>query len=238
MLNCFVKKFHADPHPNKIICCKPGHECLFPTAVKFYYSWQDIPDEHKAGVAQVSDEEEISQKVKDWLPTDNIEFVSLSEVGWSNKHDYEKYVFIPQSKHNLGLKTDIVITPRNRKIDAHRNWKQNHWQAVVNTITQQGYTVGVCGTRETSFELVNIACRSYDHIDVDSDVEMMNNTKLVVTQETGTQYLSFLCKRPTICIGNYQGDGLHKDPDIFFRNVKAEPSTIVQEILNYLVTHK
>src|SRR5271167_3403038 len=96
MIGTFIKKFHADTSTNKIICCKPGHECLFPTAIKFYHSWQDIPDDHKAGVAQVTDEEEISQRVRDWLPDDEIEFIPLSEVGWHNKHDFAKHTFIPQ----------------------------------------------------------------------------------------------------------------------------------------------
>jgi hypothetical protein len=241
LIGTFVKKFHADTSTNKIICCKIGHDCLYPTAIKFYYDWQDIPDEQKAGIVQVPDEEEISKKIAEWLPNDEIEFISISEVGWHNKYDFAKYTFIPQSKHNLGLKTDIVITPRNRKIDINRNWAQQNWQSVVNGLNSLKITVGICGDRDTSYDLTGITCRSYDHIDVDSDVEMMNNAKLVVTQETGLQYLSFLCKRPTFCIGHYQGGELHRDIAVPFKeltNVVDNPQLLVEEIAHFLESQK
>lgn len=244
MIMCFIKKFHADPSSNKIICCKPGHECLFPTASKFFYDWQDIPDSQKAGAAQVADEGEIKQKIKNWLPNEQIEFVPLSEIGWHNKHQFAQHTFIPQSKHKLGLVTDIVITPRNRDIDPQRNWTKLNWQKVVNILRKEGVTVGVCGARETSFRLKSIKLKSYDHIDVDSDVEMMNNTKLVVTQESGMQYLSFLCERPTFCIDHYHKDfgaDLHRNPNVAFENprdVWDDPDKLANMILDFLKEHK
>ena len=120
MIAAFVKKFHADQSANKIVCCKTGHECLFPSAAHFFYDWQDIPDNHKAGVATVDDEKIIEEKIKNHFPNQEIKFVYLSEIGWHNKHDYHQYTFIPQSKNNLGLKADVVITPRNRQIDAYK----------------------------------------------------------------------------------------------------------------------
>lgn len=244
MIMCFIKRFHADPSPNKIICCKPGHECLFPTASKFYYDWNDIPDNQKAGTAVVTDEDEIMQRVKNWLPNEQIEFIRLSEYGWHNKHDFAQHIFVPQSRNNLGLKADVVITPRKRTMDSHRNWSQNHWQRVVDGLKQQNITVGVCGNRETTFDLNNILYKAYEHIDVDSDVELMNNAKLVITQESGLQYLSFLCQKPTMCIDHYHHDfgaDLHRNPDIFFKEVKhvwSNPDMLVQEILIFLKEHK
>lgn len=244
MIMCFIKKFHADPSPDKIICCKPGHECLFPTASKFYYDWKDIPDNQKAGAAVVTDEDEIIQRVKNWLPGQEIEFVRLSEYGWHNKHDFASHSFIPQSKNNLGLKVDVVITPRKRTIDVWRNWSHNHWQRTVDALKQQNITVGVCGNRETTFDLNNVLYKAYDYVDVDSDVELMNNAKLVITQESGLQYLSFLCQKPTMCIDHYHHDfgaDLHRNPDIFFKEVKhvwSNPDMLVQEILIFLKEHK
>jgi hypothetical protein len=240
MIMCFIKKFHADSSTNKIICCKRGHECLFPTAVKFFYDWRDIPDSQKAGVATVTDEGKIKKQIMKQLPDDTIDFIGLSEVGWHNKHDFAQYTFIPQSKGNLGLKADIVITPRKRTMDAHRNWTHENWQLVVDGLNDYGITTGVCGNSETSFHLKNVAYKSYEHIDIDSDVELMNNAKLVVTQESGMQYLSFLCQRPTFCIDHYHSDfgaDLHRNPDIPFKEVKHvwnKPELLVEEILSFL----
>ena len=80
----------------------------FPTASKFYYDWDDIPDNQKAGTAVVTDEDEIMQRVKNWLPNEQIEFIRLSEYGWHNKHDFAQHIFVPQSRNNLGLKADVV----------------------------------------------------------------------------------------------------------------------------------
>lgn len=243
MIMCFIKKFHADLSPNKIICCKPGHECLFPSASGFFYKWNDIPDSQKAGVAIVEDEATIKEMIAAQFPNEQIEFVPLSEVGWHNKHDFAQHTFIPQSKHKLGLKTDIVITPRKREMDSHRNWSQDNWQRVVNDLSVRGITVGVCGSRETSFDLQHITHKSYDHIDVDSDVELMNNAKLVITQESGLQYLSFLCERPTFCIDHYHHDfgaDLHRNPNVPFKVVKhvwSQPEKLTEEILAFLKEH-
>lgn len=233
-----VKRVHGFNHTNKITCIKPGHECLFPTAQHFFYDWQDCLDEEKAGIVLNQDEDIIKEKIKQIYNTDDISFASSSEVSWEEKDSLANHVFIPQHKNNHNLKVDIAITPRKRKIDTLRNWGCNNWQLVVDHLVQQNITVGVCGTQDTSCSLKNVLYKSYDYIDIDSDVEMMHSAKLVVTQETGLQYLSFLCKRPTLCIGNYQGGDLHKDPHVFFKNVAAHPETLIKEITTYLESQK
>lgn len=219
MIVCFVKKFHADPHPNKLICCKPGHEYLYPTATQFFYDWQDIPDAHKAGFAVVSDEEEIKQKLISQYPDQELEFISLSEVGWHNKHDFAKHTFIPIAKQNYGLDPVVVIAPRKREMDAYRNWTQEKWQHVVNRLVDTGYSVGVCGTKETCFDLHNIKFKAYEHLDVDSDVEMMTKARLIITQESGLQYLVFLCQKPVIHIDRFEVGHEHRNPTVFFKNM-------------------
>ena len=240
MLISFVKRFHSDDSPNKIICCKPGHECLFPTATHFFYDWQDIPDIQKAGVIKMNDEEDIKLKINQKFLDEEIEFYSPSEISWDNKHDFAQFTFIPQPKNKLGLKVDVVITPRNRKIETHRNWKQENWQFVVDKLKEHGITVGICGIPETSFDLNNITLKSYDYIDIDSDVEMMSNAKLVITQESGLQYLSFMCQRPTFCIDHYHkahGADLHRNLDVPFKELNyvwEQPEKLVEEILSFL----
>jgi len=239
MLSCFVKKFHSDSSDNKIICCKKGHECLFPTAVDFFYDWQDVQDFQKAGILEVNDEEQIIEKINNTFINHEINFIHLSEVGWHNKHDYAQYTFIPQSKQKFGLITDVIITPRKRVIEPHRNWTQQNWQSIINAIVDQNMTVGVCGTKDTSFDLTNVKYKSYDYVDIDSDVELINNSKLVVTQESGLQYLSFMCEKPTFCIDHYHkahGADLHRNTSIPFKEVSCwlDPKILIKEILIFL----
>lgn len=236
----FVKKIHGDSRSNKIVCIKAGHECLFPSATNFYYDWKDIPDNHKAGVIAMNDEETIKENIISRFPNNEIEFVSHTEIGWHNKHSFAQHTFIPQSKNKFGLNVDVVITPRNRDMDRGRNWGCQNWQIVVDKLVANGITVGVCGARETTCQLENVLHKSYDYIDVDSDVEMMNNAKLVITQESGMQYLSFLCQRPTWSIGHYHADlgaDLHRNMDLPFRNptdIIGNPERLATDVISFL----
>lgn len=239
-IRTFVKRVQGYNHSNKIVCTKKGHECLFPSSSKFYYDWKDITDDIKAGIINNKEEENIKDKIREFFATDDICFLSASETSWEEKTSLADNIFIPKSVHNLGLKVDIVIAPRNRVVDAHRNWTKENWQLVVNGLVEKNITVGVCGTAATSFELDNISCKSYDHIDVDSDVEMMNNAKLVITQESGLQYLSFLCQRPTFCIDHYLkdfGSDLHRNLEVPFKeanHVWHNPHLLINEIISFL----
>lgn len=239
-IQTFVKRIHGYNHDNKIVCTKRGHECLFPTVSSFYYDWQDVNDNTKAGILTNTDDDVVKAKIIEFVGSDDIYFITPSEMNWDEKESLANNTFIPQSIHKLGLKTDIVIAPRNRTIDAHRNWFKDSWQLVVNELTAKNITVSICGGKETSFQLDNILHRSFDHIDVDSDVELLNNAKLVIVQESGLQYLSFLCERPTFCIDHYLkdfGSDLHRNLNVPFKEVKyvwGEPLKLVEEIMNFL----
>lgn len=222
-----VKRFHADPHPDKLACIKPGHECLFPTAKHFFYDWQDIGDPFKMGVSHQENLEKaaIAKMESQFGHIDS--FVSTVNDGWNNKHDYAKFTFIPQAKHNHQLSVDVVVCPRNRKIDTHRNMPNRFWQDLVDKLVENKYTVGVCGKRETSLYLGNVKYNSFDYIDVDSDVELLNNAKLVIGQESGMQYLTFMCQRPYICVDHYHhahGADLYRAPDVWFANDEQDHS--------------
>lgn len=233
-LMTFVKAIYSDPSP-KIVCCKKGHESLFPNALGFYYDWQDIQDSHKAGIhPDFSHEERLKEHLLTLYP--DAEFISPSRHGWHDRHDYAQSTFKPKSLLPHDLKADIVITPRKRQMDANRNWTQENWQFVVDQVNLLGYTVAVCGSQDTSFRLQGIKFNSWDYVDVDSDVELMNNARLVVTQESGLQYLSFLCERPTFCLGNYMGDlgsDLHRPMHVPFKALTycwENPELLVNEI--------
>lgn len=231
----FVKRIHGYNHSNKIVCTKRGHECLFPLAQQFYYDWQDVDDSIKMGVLTNADEDVLKNKIIEYMQTDDIFFLSPSETSWEEKESLAYITFIPQSLHNKGLKADVVIAPRNRTVDARRNDTKENWQSLVNELTQQNITVGVCGAANTSFNLDNIKYKSYDYIDVDSDVELINNSKLVIVHESGMQYLSFLCEKPTFCIDHYLGESsnLHRNPSVPFKELKyflGDTKKLVNEI--------
>jgi hypothetical protein len=239
-LMTFVKRVQGYNAESKIVCIKPGHECLFPSSKHFFYEWQDVADERKAGINdELQDHQLLMQKIRAEFGED-IFFVHPTEASWEEKNSLANYTFVPENKLHHNLQVDVVLTPRHRKIDAHRNWTRENWQRVVDGLTRAGVTVGVCGSAETSFELSGVSYKAYDYVDVDSDVELMLNSKLVVSQESGLAYLSYLCKRPTLIIDHYHRDfgaDLQRDPTVFFKEVKyvwSDPDQLVAEILSYL----
>lgn len=237
----FVKRIHGYNHENKIACIKAGHEALFPTVNKFYYSWEDIPDYMKAGQHESEDEEELKNKILIHfsLNESDVSFISTKDTSWDEKTSLAKFTFIPENKTKNDLKVDIVIGPRNRKIDAHRNWKPEYWQLFVDAIVQNGYSVGICGSKEASFDIKNVKHYSYNYVDVDSDIEMLKSCRLFVGQESGLAYLAYLCKTPTFIIDlymGYLGADLHRDLTIPFKEAKCweEPEKLVKDTLEFL----
>ena len=241
-LMTFVKRVQGYNHTNKIVCIKSGHEALFPTASNFFYDWKDCLDNEKAGIFTNQDEELIKNKIINFMGTDDIHFVSSSETSWEEKDSLSNNTFIPKPCHNYidNFVVDICLCPRKREVDAHRNWTKEKWQTVVNILNANNITTAICGTKDTSFNLENVKYKSYDYIDVDTDIKLMLNSKLVIVQESGLQYLSFLCERPTFCIDHYHKDygaDLHRNKNVAFKaltNVWENPNQLVVEIKHFL----
>ena len=237
---CFVKRIHGDTATRKIVCCKRGHECLFPTATDFYYEWEDIADGMKAGIhPDFSHEEVLKERITKHFNLLDVEWSSPSANGWHDKLDYYNHNFIPKPLLPYDLQADVIITPRNRTIDSYRNWTKDNWQFVVDQLYVRNISVAVCGAKDSTFELSNVKYKSYNYTDVDSDVELMTNAKLIITQESGLQYLAFLCQKPVMCIDHYHGADadLFREKHIPFKEIPYvwnEPKLLVQEIEFFL----
>lgn len=238
----FVKRVHGFQHSNKWVCCKPGHEILFPSATNFFYDWNDISDDKKAGIVSTKDEDWLKFKIltKFNLSTDQIHFCLPNETSWEEKLSLAEFSPEINNKFNYNLKVDIVLTPRFRKVDVLRNWSPEIWQALVYRLKDLGYSVGICGAKDSTYSLLGADYYSYNYVNIDSDVELMKNAKLVVTCESGLLYLSFLCKSPTICVGLWHGDLgsiLHRPQNVFFKECREgweNPEILVQEIIKYM----
>lgn len=257
MITSHVKRFHNDPYHKKIVCIKPGFECLFPTADKFFYRWQDIQDKYKAGVIKPNEfelaelranEEELDkQRIREDFG-DDVVFVSASDITWDNRHVWKDAKFVPKYKYEVSLAhTDVVLCPRFREMDAYRNWKEEHWQKVLDSLTAQGLKVGICGAKDSTFHLEGAWTYSYiEGCGVDKDIQLMTKTKLVVGQESGLQYLAHLCQKPFFCIDySHPESVLHQNPGVPFKHwntgvvgecgkVWHDPDLLIQEITDFL----
>lgn len=213
-----VKRVHAYNATKKIVFVKPGHECLFPTAQEFIYDWEDISDDKKAGVITNPNRPELVAKILSKYPDAKI--VSHEETGWDEKENLAHHTFVPENRHKLGLKVDVVIAARQRNIDPQRNL--DCWQRIVNLFRERGLTVGLVGNKIGSAKLTGITHYASDHVDVDTDVELIKSATICVAQESGMAYLMMMCKKPLFMIDHDQNvplRDLHRDPKVFFRVV-------------------
>lgn len=217
-----VKRVHGYNHPKKIVCVKKGHECLFPTASEFWYHWaDDVPDANKGGVVSYKH----NHQVKKWVMGqygENVTFINPTDTGWPEKTSLAKHTFVPKPKGKHDFDIDVVITPRFRQIDTTRNYPKQ-WQEIVNLLVSMGLRVGVCGTKALSTTIEGAQYYSWDYTDVDTDIEMILSSKLVISQETGLAYLTMMCKKPLIIIDNCHTNvaNAHRDPDVYFCNIKG-----------------
>jgi len=233
----FVKRVHGYNHDNKIVCIKKGHECLFPTAKHFFYDWDDyLSDENKSGIVQYKHNDAIINKIIE-LYGDNIKFLYPQETSWDEKKSLAHITFIPEPKHDFGLDVDIVITPRLRKIERVRNYTK--WQELANLLTKHGWSVGVCGKEGYTYRIKGAKYHAFNYVDVDSDIEMMLKSKVVISQETGLAYLAMMCKKPLYIMDRCHKHiaDLHRDKDVFFKQFLpgwSDPVNMVLEIKRFM----
>jgi hypothetical protein len=217
-----VKRIHGYNSQHKIACIKRGHECLFPTVAEFFYDWQDIPPDKKAGVSKNPHEEELKARLRDKFG--DVLFANPQDTSWEEKTSLANFTFKPVPLHNHNFSVDVVIAPRHRRIDPNRNYK--NWQKLANRLGKLGYAVAACGTQKESFNLRGVI-RSWNYIDVDTDVEIINKAKVVIVQDSGLAYLAMLCDKPLIIIGNCQKDVInaHRDRKTFIRYASTHVSS-------------
>jgi len=192
----------------------------------------------KAGVVPMKRNDGLLQQLSTNYP--NATLISHTDTSWEEKETLAHFKFIPKPVNDFGLETDVVVMPRYRKVvDNKRNWRYHNWQALVDNLVAAGYRVGLCGTKKTSYQLTNITHYAWDHVDIDSDVEMILKTKLVIGQDSGLIYLAGLCRRPVIMIGQCFTPitSLHLDQDVFFYNVLGEMPAVTEAALQFFKDH-
>lgn len=244
-LMTFVKRVHGFNHNNIIVCTKPGHESLFPKAKNFFYDWQDISDNLKAGVHYLTDEDVLKKNICQYfsLSEDDITFLYPQESSWEEKSTLAKFSFIPKPKKILDLQVDVMIAPRNRIMDQNRNWSQDAWDYVVNRLYYLGISVGICGQKETSFDCKRAKYRAWEMGDIEGDLNIILNSKCCILQESGLAYLTYMCEKPVLFVGHYHRDfgaDLHRNQEIFFKEVHGclnNPDILVDSVIEYLKLH-
>ena len=209
LISDFCRWINGQKSDHKIVCCKKGHEALFPSAKDFYYDWEDISDDWKRGMKTFRSKhqrqflDQLTVKLKQEYPEANIIEHPVHRRTPIRKHCN----FIPKPTKLFGISCDIVIAPRFRKYAAHRNY--DHWPAVAEGLIKAGYKLGAIGAKDLSLDIDGIDVKSWDHNDtkfgVNADIELIRSSKLVIATDSGLAHLSILCQAPTKIIYGEEG---------------------------------
>lgn len=188
-----VRLVHFHQAARKIICCRPGHEVLYPSASDFVTDWNDpIPDQVRAGT--------IRDRVLHW-PQIQKRFVDHRFVPAGNLSTQEELVCIhPERKIPFKprprlISVDAVIGVRNRQFCPEKNWP--HWQAVADRLAAAGYTFAVMGAKETSLDLAGQSYHTGD-LDTEAAIELLQKCRLYIGSDSGGSHLAATVGAPML----------------------------------------
>lgn len=188
----------------KVVCCAPGEECLFPSANDFYYYHDTSPDEAKRfdGKMDAEDQAVIQSTVISRYGPD-IKFVKVP-FRKNPKHFRNQVYISPLKKRNIV--TDILIAPRFRYRSMDKNFR--YWDYIIREFSRD-YRVGLVGKKGLSYD-TNIPgiVKSWEVEDtVDCVVDMLLNTKMLLTTSNGIMHLANLCRTVNIAAFSDQAGG-------------------------------
>lgn len=203
MLMFWVRYINTVRAPYKIVCCRKGDEPYFPTANEFFYDWVDpVVDAAKNGTGwRAADSAEIFD-VRDKLYNKYPNAAIMEVFRLPQRPKCYKFCNIPvdlQPVVKRDLKADIVLGCRKRAYNPHKNWI--HWGTVVRAFKAAGYTVGLVGSKPTSFDIEEADVRAWQFgidADTNANIELIKNAKVYIGTDTGTTHLASMCNTPMI----------------------------------------
>lgn len=181
----YARAIHAHPAKRKLVFCRHGEECLFPSATEFRYDWTEAPDDRLAGVAGTEPRELPGWKVV--APNAKADFGKVAKVK-----------FMPAAPERLPM-VDVVIAPRVRRVAKGRNWQ--HWRELVIRLRSLGLKVGVAGVQATS-QAVDADCFAWQHPGgaTAGTVDLLSKCRLYIGTDSGVSHLAALMDSPSIII--------------------------------------
>ena len=203
-----VRRVHKHNADYKIVCCAPGEECLYPTANEFYHYTDFTPDCQKRHGKPISQQD--AAEIKSYFKQRGDRGITYIDAAFDRKGSQYRYEAVqvqpaPQTARNI--KTDILVAPRLRAgLDEDRR-NLGYWDDIVRALADKGHKVGLIGSKELSYDInIDGVVRSWDISDtVDCIVDMMYNTGMVISSNSGMAHLAILCQTVPLCVLGHKG---------------------------------
>lgn len=181
-----MRLVHFHRASRKVVCCRPGHEVLYPSAAVHVTDWTDpTPDAERIATnnrtPQIKWPDLIAAR-PDHHPIAAGGLSPTQEIFPINPH-----VRLPFRPKLRGLRADVVLGVRRRAFAPQRNWP--HWHTLAAALTSAGLTFAVVGAADTSIDLPGQVCHT-GTLDTDAAIELLQNCQLYIGTDTGPSHLA------------------------------------------------
>ncbi len=212
MLMKHVRYVNWYPSAYKVVCCAPGHKCLYPSAAECVTDWENpIPegrrwedtDWHDRGAKDrfySAFHERLHERYPDYA-------IIAPKYGchW-HMSDGDGFKFRPQVAPCLPA-VDVVLSPRKRTFDTTRNWA--YWSDLAAFLRNRGLTIGIVGRKDTcdSF-LADAYAWNHPEGDTAGSIDLLANCHLYVGTDSGLTHLAGLIDTPTLVVKPYESESI------------------------------
>lgn len=196
-----LRYVHQHPEKEKIVCCEPGSECLYPSATAFHYTRNPIPDDNRQNAGAYRHKGEYSRYHSDLLAELRSTYPGCTidtpkyDCPW---HWSNTIKFRPEAPAKLPA-VDVVLGARKRAFDTTRNYA--HWPAVVTALSGLGLCVGLAGLPDTSLDMPAVV-KAWEHPagPTAGTVDLLSRCRMYAGLDSGVSHLAALMDVPMTVI--------------------------------------
>lgn len=211
-LTTYVHDIYRIQAEEKVVAIRPKHKILFPTATEFFYDWDIFVDDiRRDGVNRTGGPIRVMTALMHTIIEEYPQYKDYTFISPFGRYD-SRYP-MPYSGFELERLTDIDIWPhicictRNRQKSMRKNMSKEYWESLISQLPK--YKIANVGDRDTSINDLKVTYNSWDYhygfYDINASINIMQNSKLVVTTNTGGLHLANLCGKDIILLYNAKG---------------------------------
>ena len=203
-----LRYVHSLSTIEKIICCEPGQECLFPSASAYFTDYTNpIDDADRCNTGPWRLRPEYLERV---------DVIYRQLVGRYPDVPIITPEYAPRLRSCANVKfrpsapkclspVDVAICPRYREFAPEKNWP--HWIETVGRLKAEGLTVGIAGSESTCFALDGDAFAWHHPQGPTSGcVDMLAHCRMYLGPDTGVSHLAALMDTPQVVFGFWNKD--------------------------------
>ncbi len=212
-LTTYVHDIYRIEAKEKVVAIRPLHKVLFPTATELFYDWDLFVDDiRRDGTNRTRGPKRFMRNMMNRIIK---EYPKYKDYTFTSPFFSYNSRCLPYSGFDLERltaiedKVDFCICTRNRLKKAEKkNLSREYWEELLSHFPK--YKVANVGEKDTSLQdLKGVTYNSWDYhyslFDVNCSINLIQNSKVVITTNTGGLHLANLCGSDIIIIWSNRG---------------------------------